>query len=93
MERGSDTNEIADMNVQKERVKEEHYAREMVIIRHINLSEKLRAKVQAKLSCYIDLETTERSSFLLFAGRAYYLSTHSTGVKIFRIVDMFVNDK
>jgi len=35
MERGSDTNEIADMNVQKERVKEEHYAREMIIIRNI----------------------------------------------------------
>jgi len=48
MERGSDTNEIADMNVQKERVKEKHYARKMIIIRNIILSKELRAKVKAK---------------------------------------------
>jgi hypothetical protein len=41
MERGSDTNEIADTNVQKERIKEEHYSREMIIIRNIVLSKDL----------------------------------------------------
>jgi hypothetical protein len=48
MERGSDTNEIADMNVQKERIKEEHYAREMIIIRNIILSKELRTKLKAR---------------------------------------------
>lgn len=46
--RGSDTNEIADMNVQKERIKEEHYAREMIIIRNIILSKELQAKIKAE---------------------------------------------
>jgi len=48
MERGSDTNEIVDMNVQKERVKQEQYAREMIIIRNIILGKELRAKSKAK---------------------------------------------
>jgi len=48
MERGSDTNEIADMNVQKERVKEEHNAREMIIIGNVILGKEPRSKFRTK---------------------------------------------
>jgi hypothetical protein len=93
MERGSDTNEIADMNVYKERIKEEHYSREIIIIRNIVLSKELRAKRQSQISCCTVFETTKTPIFLLFAGITYYLSTDSTGLKIIRIVVMYVNDK
>jgi len=93
MERGSDTNEIADMNVQKERIKEEHYAREMISIKNIILSKEAASKSQNQISYCIVFETTKRPTFLLFAGMTYYLSTDCTGLKIIRIVVMFVNDK